>query len=246
MDMITLAMAKKYTDQKAGYVEWRDRIITWDGDTANKLIIPFEELGLEGHVASFVKISDKPIPANNITGVVWQSPDGSWFDGVGPGDIRVEAFDGGHIVKVGSTETPMVLVVDADNYEMDGVYCAVFYKSISKDAVNMYTSELSGKLGEKIHPIDPKFIPGAVLPVVEFSAVSPGEITDEAIVEQLNYALENAYAIIIHMVGGGADVSSILIKAVMPDMFIGFLMPGESLGGGTNIELKDNVWMFNA
>ena len=165
MDLITLAMTKAYTDQKvssleqsgqAGCVE--TKIITYDGNG--------EKIDLLGDERTFAKISDNPVDFTGAKRAVMYDRDRARTY---PVDIMVGGEAGMIAVADGNGELIFAVSVSQDNefgiapgvYMFDG---SITTNSSEASEWAFYCASIEL---ETIHPIDPKFIPGAVLPVVE-------------------------------------------------------------------------------
>lgn len=150
MDIVTLAMAKAYTDQKAGYSKTEELCFLREVMTKSELFSDVEmELPLvpgETYIVTIDGVEQE---------YVCKEEEGAIY--LGDPSFMLSFLD--------STGDIFGLVVDAHPYayiaSMDG----------KAHTISVYQKK------ETIHTIDPKFIPGAVLPVVELSTT----ITDGAV-----------------------------------------------------------------
>jgi hypothetical protein len=184
MDMITLAMAKAYADKKGGYTE--PNVFTFDGNPDGRPV----------YSKYYVKISDK-------------TPDSSTF-------VRARGFIGGQPLEVTAEDCMatkidereciyygdnlIILVSHAENEVEEGTYvlCAL-------DA-DSYVSYV--EFAETIHPIDPKFLPGVCLPVVELETVlTDGTTFTDAESAALTKASEGMLPIVIVANFAGFNIS---------------------------------------
>lgn len=139
MDLITLALAKKYTDEKAGYSE--QNVFTFDGNTDGKLV-----------VNNMVRVSTKKIDATTAVSVTGMA-----------GGVEQTIEKENMTIEDGVLSFQGLCFVLCSNGE-DEEYPVGVYVLATEE---MYVSRV--EFAETIHTIDPKFIPGAVLPVVELS-----------------------------------------------------------------------------
>lgn len=143
MDLITLAMAKPIPIKKAGYVEVSEAVI-------------FENLAVSGGEAD-TTVTTQMIPGKTYIVTVG----GVKYERV----CYTEAFDG--IACVGNAR--LYDFVNEDNGD------DFFVGQARETIVQCYTRNMGDTtitLAEKtetIHPIDPKYLPGVCLPVVELT-----------------------------------------------------------------------------
>jgi hypothetical protein len=138
MDLLTLAMAKTYTDQKAGYAE--ENKITVDGSGER-----FDILGSGS--ATYVKVSDEPIDLSHVDRIDYKDLINKVEGTVTKENLNYVSIGGIEGVSVGDNELAVVYSFKANNElapELVGTY-AVYY------LIAFYT--------ETIHTIDPKFLP---------------------------------------------------------------------------------------
>lgn len=195
MDMLTLAMAKAYTNsQRLGYIE-KD-IISWNGDTTGK-----PELGED-----IFRISDKTFAADQVEAVILTGADGSFSRVTTDGctmthpDGTVETSDVMKLEVIEETTGFVVLgwngtqVIFAASVSVDlegndaSVEKGTYFAANVVGLENTYVSAV--ELKETIHPIDPKFLPGVCLPVVELSTTVANKAT---FTDAENAALSEAF-----------------------------------------------------
>lgn len=173
MDMITLALAKQYTDsQKLAYTEGGGSLI-WDGNTEGK----------EVYNENFVRVSTKALDLNEIATVTLSEN----------GEVTtIAASEGNVIVDNGASlfiaDVPLIISVSVAG-TADFAYFDVGTYLFTTPEADAYVSSVTFK--ETIHPIDPKYLPGVCLPVVELSTVIAESGT--ALTEAESAALTEAY-----------------------------------------------------
>lgn len=218
MDLITLAMAKKYTDEKAGYVE--KPVFTYDGNgevvdinglTFHRITDKFHDLNTLVKMEGFAYGSKMEFTADDITIT-------------GETDTSVAVQEG--TVKYAGNDMVFILALKV----LEGLEGVValntgVYVFSTDDA---YVSYL--EFAETIHPIDPKFIPGAVLPVVEVKSfyATPTEEENKALTAFIGLPIivkgavadgVSIAAVMMYGLQSGSHVFSALMGA---DIFIGF------------------------
>ena len=152
MDMITLAMAKAYSDSKGGYVK-PGEVIAFDGNTNGKEIFADTDMGL-----SLVKVSDKFYDLSKVNRIVATDPATGEKQ-----DIPFSAFtENGESLAGGFAGETYVISTDGtgDNMGFLTPGTWVLEKGI-------YISRV--EFAETIVPIDQKYLPGVCLPVVEIA-----------------------------------------------------------------------------
>lgn len=168
MDMITLAMAKKYTDeQRLGYSAYDIASeVHYNGVNEDKEIIPGEALGVSGayaYASPDVFTGGVPVKVVCVKGGV---------DLFEASNLRVEVSNDGIWMLLGDIfgENRMLALSFGNNVaQLIGVSAGTY---VWREAINdkvCWAGDITGYFTETIHPIDPKFIPGAVLPVVELT-----------------------------------------------------------------------------
>lgn len=143
MGLITLAMAKKYSNSKGGYVE-PGKVYTFDGNAE-------ETENYNGII--YAKIASTAPNLHNVTKAVYTAPDGSTVEILAE-NMNVEDIYGGQriIASMMGQNISVIVLDDAGlwGYAQPGYgYCSLI------------------EFAETIHPIDPKYLPGVCLPVVE-------------------------------------------------------------------------------
>lgn len=161
---IVLDEAKRYANtQRLGWSERTYGTIYFDGVLTGKLCIPAADmLGNPYHASHvFVRISNLPSSPSQIESITIDNTTYS------RSTLRVEEIDGltCFYVAVGVlTDYAYVVSISTGDHTVDGTY-------VLATDYEIYVSRIDGYVAETIHPIDRKFIPGAVLPVVELSTV---------------------------------------------------------------------------
>lgn len=175
----------------SGYVETKKKTLTWNGDTT--------DLGAENIFgAPVVRLTEEVLDLNDITGITatlhevvggtekYLSRDSFGDVSIGKEyhNIQLADFSGTNISIIFAS-VPAGLG-DEVYFEM-GLPGAGVYLAVTDDLY--FVSSVHFEI-KTIHPIDPKFIPGAVLPVVELSTTvtSGATFTDAE-----NAALTNAF-----------------------------------------------------
>ena len=162
MDLITLAMAKKYTDEKAGYVE-TTAPITFDGDETGKEVLSTNE----GKFVTIGKVDG--LDLNTVASVT----------------LRSRLYDDAFVLEkqhmtVQTVENTQGLRYTNAELEMEGLLLALIvngYLAVLSDLNDTdYVARI--EFAETIHTIDPKFLPGVCLPVVELSTAVGGALTE--------------------------------------------------------------------
>lgn len=154
MDAITLAMAKAYSDSKGGYARKDTKTLTWDGDTTNSENI-FD--------TAVVKISDEIVDLSTASAVTLRMMDGGG-ETLAKNDFTVFYEEGLQLLTY-PLDDKVLLVnvpVESENVFAPGLYATVFEDVYRFESVTLVT--------ETIHPIDPKYLPGVCLPVVEITS----------------------------------------------------------------------------
>lgn len=174
MDVLTLALAKKYTDsQRLGYEENKE--IVWDGNTAGKYIIE-EVLAL---------VSTVPMDLTSVERVTINNGLNEYITYDNSVLTVAELDENKSALMVG--EFSLVVSV-TKNYFLEGTEYKTGTYLYFKNAE--YVSKVETK--ETIHTINPKFLPGVCLPVVELSTtLSPGASFTEEENAKLNAIWES-------------------------------------------------------
>lgn len=191
-----------------GTVDKEPIIITYDG-TGEK--IDFTDV----FGGTFAKASDTIIEASQIASIK------IYINGkVSEMPFEVRGDDPELFYGVYSGDTVLALVLSVDDEFPKGVYV------LDKGSIG-YVCEISTKPTETIKPIDPKYLPGLTLPVVDI-----GEVTLMAAVENignfvsvtpgesaaLDKAAANASPIVLRIVFGGM-VQDALVAPYSPDSY---------------------------
>ena len=149
MDVLAVAMAKKYTDsQRLGYEETKE--LVWDGDTTGKVIL--EEI--------YVRVSEEPIDLTKIVSFILS---GIQID-ASNSECNVVSMDE-YTTTLSLGEAPMIVSITEDHYVED--VGSTYYKG---------TYFLQGVTAVEMHElktIDPKYLPvGGGLPFVEITSAA--------------------------------------------------------------------------
>jgi hypothetical protein len=247
MDITTLAMAKKYTDQKAGYSEWTDGSIRWDGDTTDKIMISGEDMGVDFYGSYYVRVTEKVIPSKNITKVTCYNKNHE--NGIYWENFRIEEIDG--IAFVYCETYPIVIVIDApDAPEISGTYAVDV-----RESLGWYVATIDGKLTETIHPIDKKYLPsdiGGGLPVVELeTAINTTENFNggfsQADSEKMTVAHEKCVPITFKITIDGYEYVQTFARMdheVEGSAFQTAMMVGGFVAMVLFMKTADNIWMY--
>ena len=186
MDMITLAMAKAYSDSKGGYTE-PGAVITFDGDTTGKIF-----------ANNMVKISDEKYDIRRITKLI--EVDVFSIDGNTTGSERYERdVDGCRFVQDGES---MMLFDDDAGHMLVGylapgnttfgnipsglyAFCGETKPALESGQVRIVRFVSQIEFAETIVPINPKYLPGVTINLVDYginpyallaSGNSPGKL----------------------------------------------------------------------
>jgi hypothetical protein len=146
MDMITLAMAKTYTDsQRLAHTD-PSVTLSWDGDESNNEIVRIEGF-------RFVKVSNDPYDLNRAASLTI----GNVTVELRSGEYLVQTENGNSmLMSVNGSTVWAISMEDDDNVDFTkGTWLLTAYTAIT--------------FAETVHPIDPKYLGGAALPVVELT-----------------------------------------------------------------------------
>ena len=164
---------KRVLKKLGGDIE-RPKTVTFDGNLAGKETFSGEDIGLSG---TYVKILDTAITADEFQGISQTVIfEGEKLTAEVPKSELTATQDGifMDVVESNLPDRPVVMSVAEDTPVDDsspvtaGTY--VLYDEAFWGANTGYVSSVTyGK--ETIHPIDPKYLPGVCLPVVELTTV---------------------------------------------------------------------------
>lgn len=178
-DEISQALNALFRNGQVPYIK-TSNVLTFDGDTTDK-----EGLG------PFCKVTDRVIDVGEVDSVL------SIIAGqkrvISKEEFTIEEQGGTTLVVAGATQLFAVFTEDVPAQNVTkGTY-------VYAEGKNFYTAEIRGVKTETIHPIDLKFIPGAVLPVVELSgetlmALIEANGADVTLPEKNQSELNNALA----------------------------------------------------
>ncbi|MBQ3503668.1 MAG: hypothetical protein IJA75_03055 [Oscillospiraceae bacterium] len=176
MDMLTLAMAKAYTDSKYD-TKLVPGVLSFDGDVTGREVVTPES------GTSLVKILDRPIAESEFLGLTATHVDSNGgtpvHETVSASDLRIEPFFSEGSFSVG-TDDGLILVISTpqavdieDNHFSAGTWVLMR----EGDGLLVYTSGIYGVLMEQV-TIKPEHLPGVCLPVVELSHEQFNEILE--------------------------------------------------------------------
>jgi|GEM_PF-6802780 len=169
MGMITLAMAKAYSDSKGGYTK-PGAVITFDGDTTGKIF-----------ANNMVKISDEKYDIRRITKLI--EVDVLSIDGNTTGSEMYERdVDGYRFVQDGDS---MMLFDDDTGRMLVGylapgnttfgnipsglyVFCGETKPALEPGQVRIVSFVSQIEFAETIVPIDPKYLPGVTIDLADY------------------------------------------------------------------------------
>ena len=198
MDLVTLAMAKKYTDEKAGYVE-TTAPITFDGDETGKEVLSTNE----GKFVTIGKVDG--LDLNTVASVT----------------LRSRLYDDAFVLEkqhmtVQTVENTQGLRYTNAELEIEGLLLALIvngYLAVLSDLNDTdYVARI--EFAETVHTIDPKFLPPmggeekiiVELPM-EYDYLFFGEIElDAETGAKLVRAAENLQPVYLKCLSGGATV----------------------------------------
>lgn len=213
MDMITLAMAKAYTDQKAGYTEPGKAIFN---------------IALTDGSNYDVVVTGKELTVGETYTVITES---------GSFSAVCKDFNGGALLGNLASINP--------SGENTGESFAVYVGVDKGEAFGVAVDQNGGSFikittPETIHPIDPKFLPGVCLPVVEIaSAPYPESGTVELSAEEsakLDAAVAEGFPVVVKMTMFGMPVA-VVCTYLGGEMLNGFVVEN-SIGFAKD----DTVW----
>lgn len=239
MDLLTLAMAKAYTDQKAGYVETKKTVLTFDGDLTGKDVLHLNE------AIKMVKLSDNAFEASDLIGfTIYTRRDTNGVTVIEETSnytkdklfISTQEETNSWTASLSKDVEPVIQCLKED-FIFDGGSIAkglyVGYASAESDTMS-YVSYVSKVefVTEIVHTIDPKFLPGVCLPVVDligYEENTNGEhisvYIEGANAEILNAAMEQKIPCFVKF--------SVSVLGVDFALFFE-LVPGNMLGADTD------------
>ena len=171
-DPITYAMAKAYSNSKGGYIETVKEQIVFNGDTDGKAVIPGTNIGFDE--ANFVMVSDKAFSAEELSGItIVRNGEKVRYD-----NNEFKSSNNYGIVGIAIDLHDYALFFDESAAATFGVDVGAYF-AMSIDG-SWYVAEVSTET-ETIHPIDPKFLPGVCLPVVETADINAITTAESAV-----------------------------------------------------------------
>lgn len=148
MDLITLAMAKGYTDkQRLAYAEGENQIITFDGDTTGKSV-----------VGNYVKVSNNTPDLNTLVKMTYtRVPDNGTVttSETTKSSIVVTETEYGQFV----SENNSVPYVKAFKKPYDGYEVGLYTYCIRNNREESIDYYAPLEFAETVHTIDPKYLP---------------------------------------------------------------------------------------
>ena len=186
MDMITFAMLNGLKKSGGvGHVE-PGMVLTFDGNTTGKETFVDADMGF-----SLVKISDKVYDLSKVNKVVVTATKTGETTAFTPTVIKSPGVsmldDNGQIV--------FAIASDGTNEEVSFLPSIGTWVSFTDEA---YVSRL--EFAETIHPIDPKFLPGVCLPVVEITSAVYDGSANAVLTEGESAELDSACASSTHVI----------------------------------------------
>lgn len=169
MDLATLTMAKKYTDsQRLAYASYETTdTIGFDGEIADKATFPGEILETSG---TYVHVSDRVFDGGYARTAHIKTAGGLIYSTT---NLRVDKADDDTWLLFGtafSTERLLALSFVSSTAEQLGIPAGTYVWTGEITGTYCYLHSVYGYFTETIHPIDPKFLPGVCLPVVEVTS----------------------------------------------------------------------------
>lgn len=165
MDMITLAMAKAYSDSKGGYSE-PSKAYTYDGILEGKEYVEAQP----GKI--LVKISDEICYYDTIESVSLTGEKGSGT--LGKEKLVFEELDEAGNIAILCNGLELGTIVNETFADVFSPGIWVLYEVNELTGIT-YVSKI--QLTETIHPIDPKYLPGVTIRMLE-SVLDFGEIDE--------------------------------------------------------------------
>lgn len=174
MDIITLSMAKKYTDsQRLAYSAYdRDITLDFDGDITDKETFSGEALGVGG---TFVHVSDIVFTGGTIISGSWKNNNGKLWKILNTSVITTD--DGIVIVMgtlLGKDIIPVVISFGSTISQMLGVSAGTYFLTDDIYGSYCYVSSIMGRFIETIHTIDPKYLPKEAMGGIEKTVLYDG------------------------------------------------------------------------
>ena len=151
MDLLTLAMAKAYSDSKGGYVE-PAKVLTFDGNIEGKEQFSSDELGF------FVKISNEvPDPDSIVSYTHVMEVNGEIIGGsiMQKGEFTLQGDSA--IYTIQDYSEIINVIGAAQDVPEDGITKGLYVRYRTDTTMRGYVSRI--ELAEIIHTIDPKFLP---------------------------------------------------------------------------------------
>lgn len=235
MDMVTLAMAKAYSDSKGGYTEkgWKTIFDT------KGLEIDFEvNSNGTGDIDMYPQKEELPVLAE--------------FD---VGDVCKVIFDGvEYICTVGSSGEGERYIGDYDGNDEAIPFCFVIFDMQTQWRFSVYADNIEPSHSfalyvqtETIHPIDPKYLPsgsGGGLPKIEVFFADPDNGTTELTPEQINVvkaAAVDGMPLLVSCDMGGVGKLGIIANTMYIEVNSVYGAEGSAMGQTLVIEGNDEM-----
>lgn len=146
---------------RIGTTEYFNLDILYDGDATDKFTIAGEDLGVDG---TYVRVSDSVINGGTVESV-WYGDSGGYLEPIT--DYHVESNEDIWMLYGTFFLEKRLLVLSCANADV-GLPTGTYFLSMPLSGEGAgFIYSLHGKFVEVIHPIDPKYLPGVCLPVVE-------------------------------------------------------------------------------
>lgn len=157
MSLLTAILARNQGSKPLASTETKK--YTFDGDLTGKTTVDIES----GVI--FVKVSDETFTATDFKYLIYTELNSIFNEKFTAEDVVIETEEGTLGIQL---DDRLLVVSDTTGNMMGSAGTYVEYRTFTGNTGErtIYVSKI---VTEKIHPIDPKYIPGAVLPVVEIS-----------------------------------------------------------------------------
>lgn len=235
MDIITLTLAVKKALEELGVKNEKTQgALTWDGS--------YDDVVQVMGALPMGKISDNHVDLNSVDSVVVKYENGNTKTLTAANWIIQEEM-GMQIMLSAEDEVPYVISSPAD---VEGMLNKGLYFTYS---IEFYVEKITYAT-ETIHPIDPKFIPGAVLPVVELTTppTEEGAPLTEAECAILDEVYATGMPVVVRFVAAVSEVGTAQYGAVFTQTNIFGSKALAFDGGGIIFQLLDinenTPWTF--
>jgi hypothetical protein len=252
MDLITLAMAKAHSDSKGGYVE-KHKVTANSRDFDNS---EFTVMGVGFSLVSPLMPTKEELAGGKIIIRLYNSTAEEQLECT-IGDVLFddEMVYGGKL-HAGNIKTSYMVAIAYKTGEW-----AAVGETIEKTGIYIHFPNMEEGISfeltfewETIHPIDPKFIPGAVLPVVEISTNPSTEGAPLTAEESaaIQAAFDTGMPCVVKINLRLSEESSVKLTVLMLHMRatdpegVQDIYAAEVSGGRYSISKMDGVWLFFA